>query len=234
MEFTYNSENQKVSTYLFNEVPYFIATEVCRILGLSNPTETLRALDDDEKLTSEILRAGQKRKVNFINESGLYNLIFRSNKPEAKLFRKWVTNEVLPQIRATGSYGARAKEVSNYFDARDIVYDTVELNGHGVRHIIIEDADWYSVNDITAAIGADTQSTQLCKKLNAKREMARKIYIFGNTHPAWFVRSTGLNLILAGSRMLKSRGLKLILPVPVSPLFQERGRGEAKKEVSHV
>lgn len=87
-----------------NNNPFFIASDICSLLDLTNPTESLRALDDDEKLTSEILRAGQKRKVNLINESGLYSLVIRSNKPEAKIFKKWITSEVLPSIRKHGTY----------------------------------------------------------------------------------------------------------------------------------
>lgn len=83
---------------------WFVAVDVCNILGLTNATEALRNLDEDEKLTSVILRAGQNRTVNLINESGLYALILRSRKPEAKSFRKWVTSEVLPSIRKHGAY----------------------------------------------------------------------------------------------------------------------------------
>lgn len=87
-----------------NNNPFFVASDICSMLELTNPTESLKALDDDEKLTSEILRAGQKRKVNLINESGLYSLVIRSNKPEAKVFKKWITSEVLPSIRKHGAY----------------------------------------------------------------------------------------------------------------------------------
>lgn len=100
----FNASDKQLSPVLINNLPYFVAVEVCDILGLSNPTKALYGLDNDEKLTLPMVRAGQKREVNLVNESGLYNLIFRSNKPEAKAFRKWVTSEVLPAIRRTGSY----------------------------------------------------------------------------------------------------------------------------------
>ena len=79
---------------------------MCDVLGLTNPTKALKSLDDDEKNTltfSEGIRGNPEK--NIINESGLYSLIFRSNKPEAKKFRKWVTSEVLPEIRRTGLSG---------------------------------------------------------------------------------------------------------------------------------
>lgn len=84
--------------------PWFVAADVCRVLDLSNVTESLRGLDEDE-LTSELLNSDtQARTMRLISESGLYALIFRSRKPEAKAFRKWVTSEVLPAIRRTGGY----------------------------------------------------------------------------------------------------------------------------------
>ena len=87
-----------------NGKPWFVAKDVCDVLGLSNITEALRNLDGDE-LTSEILKSGnQGREMKLVSESGLYALVIRSNKPNAKKFRKWITSEVLPSIRKTGGY----------------------------------------------------------------------------------------------------------------------------------
>lgn len=84
--------------------PWFVARDVCDVLELVNVTEALRGLDDDE-LSSEILKSGgQAREMKLVSESGLYTLIIRSNKPQARKFRKWVTAEVLPTIRKTGGY----------------------------------------------------------------------------------------------------------------------------------
>ena len=71
-------------------------------------------MDDDEKLPFTLERSGQKRKVNLISESGLYALIFKSKKPSAKKFRKWVTKEVIPSIRKTGRYGIDRRETPNF------------------------------------------------------------------------------------------------------------------------
>ena len=83
---------------------WFVAKDVCDVLGLTDTSKTCERLDDDEKLVRKLFVSGQKRDVLLVNESGLYALIFTSNKPEAKRFRKWITSEVLPQIRKTGSY----------------------------------------------------------------------------------------------------------------------------------
>lgn len=90
--------------------PWWVAKDVCDVLGLGNITETLRNLDEDE-LTSVILKSGgQDREMRLVSEAGLYNLIFRSRKDEARAFRRWVTHDVLPQIRQTGTYKAPTVE----------------------------------------------------------------------------------------------------------------------------
>lgn len=84
--------------------PWFVAADVCRALGLGNSRQTLSYLDDDEKgvITSDTL--GGKQEMSTINEPGLYSLILRSRKPEAKAFKRWITHEVIPEIRKTGGY----------------------------------------------------------------------------------------------------------------------------------
>jgi prophage antirepressor-like protein len=89
---------------VINEEPWFVAKDVCDLLGLDDTRRAVERLDDDEKIRGVILHSGQNRNVWMVNESGLYNLIIRSNKPQASAFRKWVTSEVLPSIRQTGEY----------------------------------------------------------------------------------------------------------------------------------
>ena len=88
---------------------WFVAKDVCNALGYNNVAMALQKLDNDEKLISKIFISGQKRDVWMINESGLYALILRSNKPGAKKFRKWVTSEVLPALRKYGTYSLPKK-----------------------------------------------------------------------------------------------------------------------------
>ena len=99
----FNYESKQVRVIKDNEGnPWWIASDVCEIIDLSNTTEALRNLDDDEKSTLRISEGGPER--NIINEPGLYSLIIRSNKPEAKKFKRWITHEVLPSIRKNGRY----------------------------------------------------------------------------------------------------------------------------------
>lgn len=88
--------------------PWFVLSEVCEELGIANVSDAASRLDDDEKDSLRMTNAaGQYRSVIIINEPGLYSLILGSKKPEAKAFKKWVTTEVLPQIRKTGGYSSK-------------------------------------------------------------------------------------------------------------------------------
>lgn len=88
-----------------NGEPWFILNEVCKKLEIANPSDAASRLDDDEKSALGIADPhGRMQRTNIINEPGLYSIILRSNKPEAKRFKKWITSEVLPTIRKTGGY----------------------------------------------------------------------------------------------------------------------------------
>jgi hypothetical protein len=110
------STNQPIRVEIFNDETYFVAKDICDILGLDNVNMALGKLDNDEKLMSKVLISGQLRNMVFVNESGLYNLIFRSYKPEAKAFRKWVTTEVLPSLRKEGSFTVLPKMECRWFN----------------------------------------------------------------------------------------------------------------------
>ncbi len=84
--------------------PRFVAADVCKALGISKPENAYARLDDDEKDTCQMDTLGGRQQMVIITESGLYNLILRSDKPQAKVFKKWITSEVLPAIRKTGVY----------------------------------------------------------------------------------------------------------------------------------
>ena len=106
---SFSFENFSVRAINRNGEIWFVAADVGGVLGLGNVRSSLALLDDDESAVHSMdIRSEngvvQKREVNIINESGLYALILRSRKPEAKRFRKWVTSEVLPAIRKTGTY----------------------------------------------------------------------------------------------------------------------------------
>lgn len=103
--FHFSTADVRTATDELNQV-WFCAKDVCDILGLKNPSMAVDNLDEDERDNlSDSDAVGRKKDMIFVSESGLYALIFKSNKPEAIKFRKWVTKEVLPQIRRQGFYG---------------------------------------------------------------------------------------------------------------------------------
>jgi hypothetical protein len=139
----FSSEEFRVRALEIDGEPWFIASEVCDALGHTNARVALQRLDDDEKGVRKVYTLGGEQKVNIINESGLYSLILRSNKPEAKRFKRWVTKEVLPSIRKSGYYevgGSKAvrescgSERGVLFEADDIVR-MVEALGRSVEAI---------------------------------------------------------------------------------------------------
>ncbi|MBQ4431521.1 MAG: Bro-N domain-containing protein, partial [Synergistaceae bacterium] len=91
---------------------WFIAKDVCDVLALADVSMTVAKLDDDEKLVQKLFVSGQHRDVITINEPGLYALVLRSNKPEAKAFSRWVRHELLPAIRKTGTYSVETPRMS--------------------------------------------------------------------------------------------------------------------------
>ena len=84
--------------------PWFVAKDVCDILALGNPRSSIALLDEDERGVHSMDTPSGKQEMGIISEAGLYSLILRSRKPEAKAFKRWVTHEVLPSIRKTGAY----------------------------------------------------------------------------------------------------------------------------------
>jgi prophage antirepressor-like protein len=101
----------KIRTAGTQEEPLFCLADLCKVLEIGNSRDVANRLDDDEKGVGQIDTLGGRQQMTFVNESGLYSVILRSDKPQAKPFRKWVTGEVLPCIRKYGCYPAPAPAV---------------------------------------------------------------------------------------------------------------------------
>jgi prophage antirepressor-like protein len=101
-EFGFEGKNVRILD--INGEPWWVLKDVCDVLDIQNTKDTADRVDDDEKLARPDLTSLGQRGGWIINESGLYSVILRSDKPDAKRFRKWVTSEVLPSIRKTGGY----------------------------------------------------------------------------------------------------------------------------------
>jgi len=97
-------EGIEVRTAVVDGNPWWVLADVTRALGLGNTSAVASRLDDDEKGVTQIDTPGGMQTVGIVNEPGLYSVVLRSDKPEAKRFKRWITHEVIPSIRKTGSY----------------------------------------------------------------------------------------------------------------------------------
>ncbi len=104
-------QSNEVRTVAKSGEPWFVAADVGTALCIKNVRQVVENLDEDEKGVCNIYTPGGNQEMTIINESGLYSLIFRSRKPEALKFTKWVTSEVLPAIRKTGKYSVKTNDV---------------------------------------------------------------------------------------------------------------------------
>lgn len=105
-----SEEFGQVRTLFQNNEILFVAADVCKALEICNPRDAVRRLDDDERADVGLTDGSQKRYYNAVTEAGLYNLVLASRKPEAKGFKRWITHDVIPQIRKTGQYRTKGKQ----------------------------------------------------------------------------------------------------------------------------
>lgn len=124
-----------IRTITVDDDPWFVAKDICDVLEHTNSRKAVEGLDDDELMSQKVTSGGQSREMTFISESGLYTLIIRSNKPQAKQFRKWVTAEVLPQIRRTGAYQTPAGD-RRVFVNHSHRKDSAAPNGLDIRYTL--------------------------------------------------------------------------------------------------
>lgn len=123
-----NKEFGTIRTMTISNEPWFAAKDICDILGVTNPTMSLKNLEVDE--VTKLNLGGLEGETNFVSESGFYTLVIRSRKEIAKPFRLWVTKEVLPQIRKTGGYiPVKEEEPNEVFLAR-----AVQVANETIKH----------------------------------------------------------------------------------------------------
>jgi len=108
----FNYKNHQVRTFIIDGEPWWVAKDVCDVLDIGNPSDAVRRLDEDEVDLIEVIDSlGRAQTINIVNEAGLYNLILGSRKQEAKDFKRWITHEVIPQIRKTGAYSLDPRQL---------------------------------------------------------------------------------------------------------------------------
>lgn len=207
--FTFNASNQQVRTVVIDNEPYFVAKDVCVILGISNHNDAVGRLDDDEKRGSALPTPSGTQQMVVVNESGLYHLIFQSRKPEAKAFRKWVTAEVLPTLRRTGRYeikpkakrwSERWKRPKKVIDMRATIYERSKFDGYPVRAVHYDGMIMYSVGDMLRAMKVGTSAYQAVASLAQAGMTVVKIHFCGSPHPSWCTTHRGLLMLLRSTR----------------------------------
>lgn len=176
----FSFEKKDVRVVMKGDTPWWVAKDVCDVLELSNPTMALEGLDEDERAK---FRLGRQGEANIINESGLYTLIMRSNKPEARRFRKWVTAEVLPTIRKHGIY--TTEEMARRFikDPRALEYTIRGLLEEKEKNAVLtakiqEDAHKVSFYDAVADVNDFISIANAAKLLNYKNMGPQKLFAF--------------------------------------------------------
>src|SRR5207244_11232896 len=117
----------KVRTVTINSEPWFYGSDVCKVLDIANPSNAYARLEkDDLRIVEGIDSLGRKQQNNIVSEYGLYDLVFYSRKEEAKRFKRWVTHEVLPQLRRTGSFAIRGTSIPAFVRRFNDNWDRVD------------------------------------------------------------------------------------------------------------
>lgn len=203
--FNFSQESTPIRVQVINGEPWFVGKDIAEALGYSNSRKAINDHCKEKGVTfRDSLTEGGVQKLKYINEGNVYRLIINSNMPQSEVFESWIFDEVLPSIRKRGYYGVYKPSKDDYIDARDVPYGRVQYNGGEIRVIEIDGERWYSINDVNSCIGSRTESSQNVRRLNAKRVMARKIWLYGVTQPGWFTTQLGVKLLLCASAKHKS------------------------------
>lgn len=173
--FIYN--NSQVRTVEKNGEPWWVLKDVCDILGLGSPHKVADRLDEDEKGRNLIPTPSGKQEMTIISESGLYNVILRSDKPEAKPFRKWVTAEVLPAIRKTGSYNAKADKPNKALEIKEM-NAKVRLSNQLLKPSKVDTLSTEYKNILAAKAAEVLTGTQLIPLPQSEQKMYTAIFMF--------------------------------------------------------
>lgn len=165
----FNYGFNKVRTIVRDCEPWFVLKDVCEILGISNPTVVSNRLEDDE--VTKFNLGGLSGESNIINESGLYSVILLSRKPEARKFKKWVTSEVLPSIRKTGSYVQMPK---TYIQALEALLET-EREKERLKIELDESHKYYTVKRVASINRISWRSISWKNLINSSHALGREI-----------------------------------------------------------
>ena len=156
----FSFKNNQVRTVQIDNDAWFVGKDVATILGYSQTAKAVRDhVDDDDKGVSVLDTPGGQQRMTLINESGVYSLVFGSNLPNAKEFKRWVTKEVLPEIRKTGSFNSPQSP-------EEMLALTMNVTNRTVKRVESIEKD---VNDLKNNVLLDTGSYAVIGRLVSKR-----------------------------------------------------------------
>lgn len=163
-----NKDFGEIRTTLINSKPYFCLTDVCKILKIKNVSDCRKRLKPKGIASTDTLTEGGLQTMIFVDESNLYRCIFQSRKSEAEKFQDWVTEEVLPEIRKTGSYSLVPK---SYAEALRMYADEVERRELAEKETqrAIREKSWIGRRREATAMNTASQKSKEVEKL--KREL---------------------------------------------------------------
>ena len=138
---------------------FFVGKDVAKVLGYRDTSDALKKhVDTEDKLTRQIADSGQRRNVFLINESGLYSLVLSSKLPQAKAFKRWLTSEVLPQIRKTGGYIPTRDEKGKELSPEEVLARAHQIVGRTLRLLNGPNCDCLTATQVAESWGMDVHS----------------------------------------------------------------------------
>lgn len=171
----FNSEEfGEIRTVIIDGEPWFCMTDICKALEISNTSQAKTRLNADGVITNEVIDSiGRKQNANFVNEPNMYKLIFQSRKESAERFTDWVTSEVLPTIRKTGSYQKPLTTVEQIQVIATGFLDHEERLNRLENTMTIDYAQQESIRDLVSSVVIAHLGG---KESNAYKEIGKKVF----------------------------------------------------------
>jgi prophage antirepressor-like protein len=238
----FNFGDALVRVVTVDGVPWVVATDAAKILGYRDAANMVRMLDEDEKATHLVDTAGGEQTHTVISEGGLYTCILRSQKPEAVQFKRWVTHEVLPTIRKTGSYymaDAKPDAIRVRLDAHRLLMklpDLLEKERHPEKRALLQT----QITDLCRVLGFEPPDLSLIGCAGPVHEVSPVLEVFWETvdllgldrlNHAHAPDRIALNIVevrreaeAAGLKLPSASSLRRALRLSVSPRFVDSSK----------
>lgn len=210
----FDFEGKQVRTVVIDNEPWFVLSDVCKVLGMTNVTEVKKRLDQHDFNSIEVIDSiGRKQKTVAVNESGLYDVILDSRKPQAKQFRRWITSEVIPSIRKHGGYLTEEKIEEALFNPDVIIKLATDLKEERLKRSELEaqkalDAPKVALAEAVGATQGNVTLTTMSKILrNAGSTMNRNEFCQWLRDEGYLFKAKAGNTVNLPIKMWEDAGL---------------------------